>query len=121
YKPSKLKDHKENAMGQKADIRLDILIKKEEDYYLAHCLQFDIVATADTLKEVKKAILDLCRAHIEYSHEYNNLEYLFSPAPKEVWAEYLEMSRKEGCDVENTRLDDSFVNPFSIQEIYCYA
>jgi hypothetical protein len=109
-------------MGQKAEIRLDILIKKEEDYYLAHCLQFDIVTTSDTLDDVKKDIINLCRAHIEYSYEYDNLEYLFSPAPKEVWAEYLAMSRKEGCDVENTRLDDSFhVNPFSVQEIYCHA
>lgn len=109
-------------MGQKAEIRLDILIKKEEDYYLAHCLQFDVVTTADSLEEVKKDIIDLCRAHIEYSYEYNNLDCLFSPAPKEVWAEYLEMSQKEGCDVENKRLDDSLqVNPFSIQEIYCYA
>ena len=109
-------------MVQKAEMRLDILIKKVEDYFLAHCLQFDIVATANTLTEVKRDIIDLCRAHIEYSYEYNNLEYLFSPAPKEAWAEYLETSRKEGCNVENTRLNDSFqVNAFSVQEIYCYA
>lgn len=109
-------------MGQKAKIRLDILIKKEEDYYLAHCLQFDIVTTHDTLKGVKKDILDLCRAHIEYSHEYDNLKYLFSPAPKEVWAEYLEMLKKEDCDVESKPLDNSFhLNPFSVQEIYCNA
>lgn len=109
-------------MGQKAEIRLDILIKKEEDYYLAHCLQFDIVATNDTLKGVKRDILDLCRSHIEYSYEYDNVEHLFSPAPKEVWAEYLEMSKKEGCSVESKLLDDSFrVNPFSVQEIYCHA
>jgi len=73
-------------MSQKAEIRLDILIKKEEDFFLAHCLQFDIVTTADTLEEVRKDIIDLCRAHIEFSYEHDNLDYLFSPAPKEVWA-----------------------------------
>ena len=36
-------------MGQKAEIRLDILIKRVDDYYQAHCLQFDIVATSDSL------------------------------------------------------------------------
>jgi predicted RNase H-like HicB family nuclease len=110
-------------MGRKAEIRLDILIKKEEDYFLAHCLQFDIVTTADTLKEVRKDIIDLCRAHIEYAHEYDNLDYLFSPAPKEAWAEYLAMSKKEDCDVENTSFHDSpRMNPFTTaQEVYCYA
>ena len=109
-------------MGQKAEFRLDILIKKEEDYFLAHCLQFDLVATADTLEDVRRNIIDLCRAHIEYANEYDNLEYLFSPAPKEVWAEYLAMSQKEGCDVETTSLDSSpAMNPFTTQEIYCYA
>ncbi|HOG17674.1 MAG TPA: hypothetical protein PLB96_10065 [Syntrophales bacterium] len=109
-------------MGQKAKIQLDILIKKEEDYYLAHCLQFDIIATADTLEDVRRDIVDLCRAHIDYSYKCDNMEYLFSPAPKEVWAEYLAMAKKEDCDVKNKLLDNAFhVNPFSVQEIYCYA
>jgi hypothetical protein len=109
-------------MGQKADFRLDILIKKEEDYYLAHCLQFDIVATNDTLDGVRKDIIDLCRAHIDYSYANDNLEFLFSPAPKEVWSEYLAMSEKDNCDVENRPLGNSFEKtPFSVQEIYCYA
>ena len=109
-------------MSKKAEIRLDILIKKEEDFFLAHCLQFDIVTTADTLEEVRKDIIDLCRAHIEFSYEHDNLDYLFSPAPKEVWAEYLAMSKKEGCDVENTSFSDSpQMNPFTAQEVYCNA
>ena len=113
---------KEVVMGQKAEIRLDILIKRVDDYYQAHCLQFDIVATSDSLGEVRKDIIDLCRAHIENAYEYDNLEDLFSPAPKEVWAEYLAMSRKEGCDVETRPFDDSpHVKQFSAQEIYCYA
>jgi len=109
-------------MGQKADIRLDVLIIKEEDHYLAHCLQFDLVTTNDSLESVKQDMIDLCRAHIENSYAYDNLEYLFSPAPKEVWKAYLEASTKEGCSVENKTLDDSLhLNPFSVQEIYCHA
>jgi hypothetical protein len=110
------------TMGKKAEIRLDVLIKKEDNYYLAHCLQFDLVATSDTLEGVRKDIFDLCCAHIDYSYANDNLEFLFSPAPKEVWSEYLAMSKKDDCDVENKPLDNSFNrNPFSMQEIYCYA
>lgn len=73
------------------DIRLDILIKREEDYYLAHCLQFDIVATADTVTDVKRNIIDLCTAHIRFSYENDNMDYLFSPAPAEIWKEYYDL------------------------------
>ena len=109
-------------MGQKAEFRLDILIKKVDDYYQAHCLQFDIVSTDDSLEEVRKDIIDLCRANIEYSYEYDNLDHLFSPAPKEVWAEYLAMAGKEGCDVETRPFNDApHLKSFSAQELYCYA
>lgn len=69
------------------NIRLDILIKKEDDHYLAHCLQFDIVTTDETIFGVQKAINDLCIAHIQFSTKHDNVEYLFHPAPPEVWAE----------------------------------
>lgn len=109
-------------MGKKAEFRLDILIKKEEDYYLAHCLQFDIVITADTLKDVRHDMINLCKAHIDYSYKNDNMEFLFSPAPKEVWSEYMAMCKNKDCDVEKISLDNPFtLNPFSIQEIYCYA
>lgn len=109
-------------MRQKAEIRLDILIVKEDNYFLAHCLQFDIVATNNTLKGVKKDIIDLCVAHINYSVENNNLDYLFSPAPKEVWAKYISMFRENNCTVENTPVKNiGNLMPLSFQEIYCHA
>lgn len=67
-------------MGQKAEFTLDILIKKEENHFLAHCLQFNITTTGNTLDGVKKDILDLCRVH--------NIEYTLSPAPIGVFVEY---------------------------------
>ena len=42
------------------------------------------VAKQSTLDAIK----NLCIAHIENSIENGNMEFLFSPAPKEVWAEY---------------------------------
>ena len=34
----------------------NVLIKEEDDILVAHCLEFDIVATADSLKQVKEDI-----------------------------------------------------------------
>ncbi len=84
-------------MAQKAIFHLDVLIKKEKDYYTARCLQFDLVATDDTLAGVRKAIKDLCVAHIENSIANDNLEYLFPPVPKEIWAEYFTRFEAAGC------------------------
>ena len=110
---------------QKPEIRLDILITKEEDYYQAHCLQFDLVATDDTMKGAQEAISALCDAHIRFSVENDNMEYLFSPAPKEVWAAYLACLKKEGVSFNykelKVSLEDgkylSMIPPFMIQEV----
>lgn len=79
------------------ELNLDIQIKKEDTYYSAHSLQFDLVATDETVEEVEKAIYGLCVAHIEDSLAYDNTEHLFSPAPPEIWAEYWAASEKEFC------------------------
>jgi len=82
-----------------------------------------ILSLPTSLKwKLRKDIINLCRAHIEYSYEYDNLDHLFSPAPKDVWAEYLTMAGKEDCNVETRPFDDApHVKSFSAQEIYCYA
>ena len=113
----------EKAMAEqktKAEIRLDVLIKKEKDYYSAHCLQFDLVATDDSLEGVQKAIKDLCIAHVEESIRNNNLEYLFSPAPKEFWTEYFSSGETGSCKIHQESMK-GMDKIFNIQEVLCYA
>ena len=80
--------------GERA-VTLNALIKKEEGLYIAHCLEMDIVATAASLKQVKKDIIDLIKAQIDYAFSYDNLEHLFHPAPKEVWEEFWACKKQE--------------------------
>ncbi len=110
-------------MPQKSEFHLDILIKKEEGYYSAHCLQFDLVATDDSLKGVQKAIKDLCIAHIENSIASQNLDFLFSPAPQEVWTEYYASLENRKCKVkqENLPTPPKSRSSFRIQEASCYV
>lgn len=69
-------------------IKFNILIKKEDDIYVAHCLELDIVATADNLDQVKDDIISLIDAQISYAFGNDNLANLFRPAPSEVWEEF---------------------------------
>jgi len=48
----------------------------------------DIVATAPTIEQLKKDIVSLIRAQLEFAFDNDNLENLFHPAPKEVWQEF---------------------------------
>lgn len=100
-------------MAKYPEMRLDILIKKEKDHYSAHCLQFDLVATDDTKEGVRKAIIDICNAHIEFSQKNENMDYLFSPAPKEVWAEYYALLKEASSSVDF----EEMIPPFMIQEV----
>ncbi len=53
---------------------------------MAHCLEFDIVAAAKTKKQTEKDLEDLVVAQIESAFADDDIESLFHPAPKPVWA-----------------------------------
>ena len=77
---------------KKNEIIFNVLIKKQDELFLAHCLELDILTAADDLTQVKDDIIDLMIAQIEYAFNNDNLEYLYKPAPIEVWQEFY------GCD-----------------------
>ena len=72
----------------KSTMLFNVLIKKIDDKFLAHCLELDIVTTAKTLNQVRQDIIDLIKAQVSFAYENDNLAHLFKPAPKEVWEEY---------------------------------
>jgi len=67
---------------------VNVLIKKEDDVYIAHCLELDIVTTGNTSAQVEKDIVALINAQVSYAFSNNNLENLYHPAPPEVWKEF---------------------------------
>ena len=66
----------------------NILIKKEDGAFVAHCLELDIVAVGETLDQAKKDIVDLVAAQIDYAFANANMENLFYSAPPEVWGHF---------------------------------
>jgi len=77
-------------------VTFSILIKQTKEYgFVAHCLELDLVATADSLEAVKADILDVIIAQIQYAFANDNLEYLYHSAPPEVWREFYECREQE--------------------------
>jgi hypoxanthine phosphoribosyltransferase len=66
----------------------NILIKKVDKEFIAHCLELDIVATGKTLIRVKKDITDLILTQVDYAFSNDNLGHLYRPAPADIWQEF---------------------------------
>ncbi|MFH1116041.1 MAG: hypothetical protein V1792_19175 [Pseudomonadota bacterium] len=66
-----------------------ILVKKEDDLWVAHCLELDLVAAAPTEEQVESDIIDIIREQIIYCVSNDNMDHLFRRAPEEIWEEYL--------------------------------
>lgn len=100
----------------------NILIKKEEDLFVAHCLELDIVAVADSPNQARRECVALICAQIEYAFAHDNLENLYHPAPHDVWAEFY------ACKVQDelrykleTRLEESNDSPAIIMPPWLIA
>src|SRR5262249_5920979 len=63
---------------------------------IAHCLNFDLVTSADSLAEAEKRLDTLVRLQIESYLRSNGATGLGSPAPKSFWAKYTEVLRSGG-------------------------
>jgi predicted RNase H-like HicB family nuclease len=77
-------------ISNESAMRFNVLIKKVDGCYIAHCLELDIVATAKTKPQVCKDITDLVQAAVDYAFAHDNLDYLFRPAHPDVWKEFYE-------------------------------
>lgn len=66
----------------------NVLIRTEDKICIAHCLELDIVTTADTEDQAQKDIISLISAQVDYAFSNDNLENLYHPAPPEIWDEF---------------------------------
>jgi hypothetical protein len=98
--------------AQKAEVpsmTFNILVKRVERMYIAHCLELDIVATSNDPDQVEKDIISLIDAQIDYAFSHDNIDYLFRPAPIEVWKEFFKC--KDQIEKRN-KIESQFKNDF---------
>ena len=71
-------------------IRLDfrVLIYREEPYWIAHCLETDLVAEGQTITDAVDNLVAISNVQIQSSLEEGDLAAVFFPAPPEVWRMY---------------------------------
>jgi len=81
----------ENALklcSNEINICAHVWFDQEDELYLAHCLEFDIVAEGYTEKEAEKNILKAIVNHIVFCVANGNVEKIMNPAPREYWCKF---------------------------------
>jgi hypothetical protein len=73
---------------------INVLICKEENEYIAHAIEFDIVAYGDTPEKAERELFDLVRMQITFAIQKNSIDNLFKPAPPEVLQKYIKAKQE---------------------------
>jgi hypothetical protein len=98
----------------------NILAKKENDMWVAHCLELDIVTTAKSLSTLKKEIVDLIVTQVDYAFSNDNLNNLYHPASPDVWKAFYACKEQEEKKIKlksafrTTKNLQTFVPPWII-------
>ena len=107
------------AQKAEASMKFSILLKKENELFVAHCLELDIVASGKDVDQVRTDIIDLVKAQVSYAFSNDNLDYLYHPAPPEVWKKFYDckefIEKRNNFDSRPTiGSTKSFVPPWMI-------
>ena len=68
--------------------RFRFLVRKEEDLFVAYCLELDLVTAAKTEDEAVKDLIDVTVEQVRYCIANDCMDSLFRRAPDEIWKEY---------------------------------
>jgi hypothetical protein len=64
------------------------LVRKEEDWFVAYCLELDLMTAAKTEDQAVQDIVDVTIEQVRYCIVNDNIDRLFRRAPEEIWNEY---------------------------------
>ena len=70
------------------------LLRRQDDLWIAHCLELDLVAAAPSMQDAETDLLSIIDEQVRYCITNNNMENLFHDAPKELWDEYRECKKQ---------------------------
>ncbi|MBI4011771.1 MAG: hypothetical protein HY359_05645 [Candidatus Rokubacteria bacterium] len=69
-------------------LRLRVLLYPEAGEWIAHCLELDLVETADSPDAAVDALIEAVQTQVSYVEVHDNAAALFHPAPADAWARF---------------------------------
>lgn len=62
-----------------------ILIYRENGHWMAHCLEFDLLADGKSMPDAVRRLIGVIDTHIGYLRENDLMDQLYHPAPLKFW------------------------------------
>jgi hypothetical protein len=69
-------------------IPLRAVIYREDKWWIAHCLELDLVAEGSTPAKAYRDLVEISLRQIREAMDRGDLESVFRPAPRHVWVMY---------------------------------
>lgn len=70
------------------NIELRGVVYREGQWWIAHCLEMDVVVEGDSPFDAVSSAVELCGIKIEEAIKDGNLRSIYRPAPPEIWELY---------------------------------
>lgn len=84
------------AKMRKLRMSLRIVTYKEREFWLAHCLETDVVAEGTTPAQAVKNLMELSEFQIRVAEEDGDVQSIFRPAPPQIWKMFMIASELKG-------------------------
>ncbi len=73
----------------RGDIALRFVVYREGEWWIAHCLELDLVAEGRTAPAAVSDLADIASTQIASAKEAGDFASIFRPAPPEIWAMFV--------------------------------
>ncbi len=70
-------------------IALRFVVYREGKWWIAHCLELDLVAEGRTPSAALNDLADIASTHMTTAREAGDFASIFRPAPPEIWAMFV--------------------------------
>lgn len=85
----------ERKRKKRISASLHILESKEQGYYIAHCLELDLVSQGHSREEARDNLADLIFSYLHFAMENNMEQFVYHPAPKACWDRFKKVRRRK--------------------------
>ncbi len=70
------------------DFELHCIQYKDNNWYIAHCLELDLAAQGRSPQGARNTLADMIRDQVQFAVENDMMDSLFRPAPEKYWRQY---------------------------------
>ncbi|MCC6123386.1 MAG: hypothetical protein IT426_00340 [Pirellulales bacterium] len=103
---------------EKKDSRISLraVVYREGNWWIAHCLELDLVAEGKSALEAFKNLNDITNTQIETAIQEGNLEAILTPAPPNIWSMFFH-GRADDLQIKKTGKLPNKIERFEVREL----